>query len=113
MGKEIAADRSIEIHCHFNQHNLSLLPGTFMNAEIEVKNKAAMVLPDEALVRYDNQQYVFVQSDSLQFVMKEVQTGISENGYTQVIDGVDMRKDKIVTRGSYTLLMMLKNKAEE
>jgi cobalt-zinc-cadmium efflux system membrane fusion protein len=84
-----------------------------MNAEIEVKNKAAMVLPDEALVRYDNQQYVFVQSDSLQFVMKEVQTGISENGYTQVIDGVDMRKDKIVTRGSYTLLMMLKNKDEE
>jgi cobalt-zinc-cadmium efflux system membrane fusion protein len=84
-----------------------------LNAEIEVKNKAAMVLPDEALVRYDNQQYVFVQSDSLQFVMKEVQTGISENGYTQVIDGMDMRKDKIVTRGSYTLLMMLKNKAEE
>jgi hypothetical protein len=45
--------------------------------------------------------------------MREVQTGISENGYTQVIDGVDIRKDKIVTRGSYTLLMMLKNKAEE
>ena len=113
MGKEIAADRSIEIHCHFNQQNLSLLPGTFMNAEIEVKNKAATVLNDDALVRFDNRQYIFVQSDSLQFVMKEVQTGISENGYTQVIDGVDLRKDKIVTRGSYTLLMMLKNKAEE
>ena len=113
MGKEIGADRSIEIHCHFNQHNLSLLPGTFMNAEIEVKNKAATVLPDEALVRFDNRQYIFVQSDSLQFVMKEVQTGISENGYTQIINGVEMLKDKIVTRGSYTLLMMLKNKADE
>ena len=113
MGKEIAADRSIEIHCHFNQHNLSLLPGTFMNAEIEVKNKAATVLPDDALVRFNNQQYVFVQTDSLQFVMKEVQPGISENGYTQIINGVDMLKDKIVIRGSYTLLMMLKNKADE
>ena len=113
MGKEIGADRSIEIHCHFNQHNLSLLPGTFMNAEIEVKNKAATLLPDEALIRFDNRQYIFVQSDSLQFVMKEVQTGISENGYTQVMNGVDMLKDKIVTRGSYTLLMMLKNKADE
>ena len=113
MGKEIAADRSIEIHCHFNQNNLSLLPGTFMNAEIEVKNKSAMVLPDEALVSFDNQQFVFVQTDSLQFVMKEVQPGISENGYTQVMNGVDILKDKIVTRGSYTLLMMLKNKADE
>ena len=113
MGKEIAADRSIEIHCHFNQHNLSLLPGTFMNAEIEVKNKEATVLPDDALVRFNNQQYVFVQTDSLQFVMKEVQPGISENGYTQIINGVDMLKDKIVIRGSYTLLMMLKNKADE
>ena len=113
MGKEIAADRSIEIHCHFNQHNLSLLPGTFMNAEIEVKNKAATVLPDDALVRFDNRQFIFVQSDSLQFVMKEVQPGISENGYTQIINGVEMLKDKIVTRGSYTLLMMLKNKADE
>ena len=113
MGKEIAADRSIEIHCHFNQHNLSLLPGTFMNAEIEVKNKAATVLPDDALVRFNNQQYVFVQTDSLQFVMKEVQPGISERGYTQIINGVDMLKDKIVIRGSYTLLMMLKNKADE
>ena len=113
MGKEIAADRSIEIHCHFNQHNLSLLPGTFMNAEIEVKNKEATVLPDDALVRFNNQQYVFVQTDSLQFVMKEVQPGISDNGYTQIINGVEMLKDKIVTRGSYTLLMMLKNKADE
>lgn len=113
MGKEIAADRSIEIHCHFNQHNLSLLPGTFMNAEIEVKNKVATVLPDDALVRFNNQQYVFVQTDSLQFVMKEVQPGISENGYTQIINGVDLLKDKIVIRGSYTLLMMLKNKADE
>jgi len=113
MGKEIAADRSIEIHCHFNQHNLSLLPGTFMNAEIEVKNKAANVLPDEALVQFNNRQYIFVQTDSLQFVMKEVQTGISENGYTQVMNGVDRQKDKVVTRGSYTLLMMLKNKADE
>ena len=113
MGKEIGADRSIEIHCHFNQHNLSLLPGTFMNAEIEVKNKAATVLPDDALVRFNNKQFVFVQTDSLQFVMKEVQPGITENGYTQIINGVDMLKDKIVTRGSYTLLMMLKNKADE
>lgn len=113
MGKEIGADRSIEIHCHFNQHHLSLLPGTFMNAEIAVKTKAAAVLPDEAIVRYNNRQYLFVQTDSLHFAMKEVQTGIAENGYTQLIPTADLPNNKIVTRGSYTLLMMLKNKSED
>lgn len=113
MGKEIGADRSIEIHCHFNQHHLSLLPGTFMNAAIEVKNKAAAVLPDAAIVRYNNRQYLFIQSDSLHFNMKEIQTGIAENGYTQVMNAADFTKSKIVTSGSYTLLMMLKNKSDD
>ena len=84
-----------------------------MNAAIEVKNKAAAVLPDAAIVRYNNRQYLFIQSDSLHFEMKEVQTGIAENGYTQVMNAADFAKSKIVTNGSYTLLMMLKNKSDD
>jgi hypothetical protein len=45
--------------------------------------------------------------------MKEVQTGIGENGYTQVMNAADFAKSKIVTSGSYTLLMMLKNKSDD
>lgn len=113
LGKEIADDRSIEIHCHFLQEHIPLLPGTYMNAEIEVKNQAATVLPDAAVVRYNNRNYVFTQTDSLQFVMKEAQVGLSENGYTQLLNPEAFKGNKIVTKGSYTLLMSLKNKSEE
>jgi hypothetical protein len=47
------------------------------------------------------------------FSMREVQTGISENGYT-VVSGAALSTDtKVVVNGSYTLLMMLKNKQED
>ena len=113
LGKEIAEDRSIEIHCHFMQAHVPLLPGTYMNADIQVTNQTAAVLPDAALVRYNNRNFVFTQTDSLQFVMKEVQVGISENGYTQLLNSEGLKGNKIVTKGSYTLLMTLKNKSEE
>ncbi|MEI8110894.1 MAG: efflux RND transporter periplasmic adaptor subunit [Chitinophagia bacterium] len=113
LGKEIGEDRSIEIHCHFLQAHVPLLPGTYMNAEIEIKNQAATVLPDAAVVRYNNRNFLFIQSDSLHFVMKEVEVGISENGFTQLLNSEGLRGNKIVTKGSYTLLMALKNKSEE
>jgi cobalt-zinc-cadmium efflux system membrane fusion protein len=84
-----------------------------MNAEIMVRNQAATVVPDEAIVQYNNKNYLFVPSDSLMFSMREVQTGISENGYT-VVSGAALSTDtKVVVNGSYTLLMMLKNKQED
>lgn len=113
LGKEIGEDRSIEIHCHFLQSNVPLLPGTYMNAEIQVNNQAAAVLPDAAVVRYDNRNFVFTQIDSLQFAMKEVQVGLSENGYTQLLNSEGLKGNTIVIKGSYTLLMALKNKSEE
>jgi len=113
IGRQIADNRSVEVHCHFQRESAHLFPGTYMNAEIMVRNQAATVVPDEAIVQYNNKNYLFVPSDSLMFSMREVQTGISENGYT-VVSGAALSTDtKVVVNGSYTLLMMLKNKQED
>lgn len=113
IGKEISDNRSVEVHCHFMRESVQLLPGTYMNAEIKVKKHMANVLPDEAIVQYNNKNYVFVKTDSLRFVMREVQTGIAEKGYTTV-SGAGLTKDEpVVVKGAYTLLMMLKNKQED
>jgi cobalt-zinc-cadmium efflux system membrane fusion protein len=113
IGREIAENRSIEVHCHFDQEAVRLLPGTFMNAEVMVKNQQANVLPEEAILQYSNRKYVFVQIDSLHYSMREVQTGITENGYTVVSGAGITPADQVVIKGSYTLLMMLKNKQED
>ena len=113
IGREIAENRSIEVHCHFDQEAVRLLPGTYMNAEVMVKNQQANVLPEEAILQYSNRKYVFVQIDSLHYSMREVQTGTTENGYTVVSGAGITPADQVVIKGSYTLLMMLKNKQED
>ena len=45
--------------------------------------------------------------------MIEIETGISENGFTEIISKADLTGKEIVTKGAYTLLMSLKNKEEE
>jgi len=113
IGREIAENRSIEVHCHFDQESVRLLPGTYMNAEVMIKNQQLNVLPEEAIVQYSNRKYVFVQTDSLQYSLREVQTGITENGFTVVSGAGITTNDQVVIKGSYTLLMMLKNKQED
>ena len=113
IGREISDNRGVEVHCHFLRESAHLLPGTYMNAEIMVRNQAATVVPDEAVVQFNNKNYVFVPTDSLQFSMREVQAGISENGFTVISGAAITPETKVVVKGSYTLLMMLKNKQED
>jgi cobalt-zinc-cadmium efflux system membrane fusion protein len=45
--------------------------------------------------------------------MTEVQSGASEDGFTEVINSSDIKAKSIVIKGAYTVLMSIKNKAEE
>lgn len=45
--------------------------------------------------------------------MEKVETGISENGFTQIVNSKDFEGKEIATKGAYTLLMVSKNKSEE
>ncbi len=115
IGKDVTGDRAVEVHCHLNKEDRSLVPGMFMNAEIEVQSKKAYTLPDEAIVRYGNKQYVFAVRDSSIYEMVEAQTGHSENGFTALLPSTNLHPESqtYVTSGAYALLMKLKNKEEE
>lgn len=111
IGKDFTENRSTEIHCHFTNYNKALLPGMYMNAEIEVKSQKSNVLPSDAIVSYENKNYVFLAKANKQFEMKNVLTGNSENGYTEIFSE-DLKDKRIVTKGAYSLLMKLKNVEE-
>jgi membrane fusion protein, heavy metal efflux system len=113
IGKDIYSDRSTDVHCHFEDYDKTLIPGTYMNAEIEVKNNRVRVLPDEALVRYNNKQFAFTKKTDNQFEMVEINTGDRENGFTEVLISNEMALKEFVKKGAYSLLMSLKNKSEE
>jgi cobalt-zinc-cadmium efflux system membrane fusion protein len=115
IGKDLTQDRSVEVHCHFEQYDKLLIPGMFMNAEIEVQSHNALAIPTDAVVRFEGKQFVFTETENKKYLMQEVTTSNSENGFTQIIfpSDFDATNKTFVTKGAYTLLMKMKNTEEE
>lgn len=114
MGKDINAEGYTDVHCHFEQYDKILIPGTYMNAEIKVKNRQAIVLPADAIVRHEGKHFIFKEVSRQKYAMLEVEVGETENGLTELLVPEAMLKEtgNYVIKGAYTLLMMLKNEAE-
>jgi len=112
IGKDFSENKSTEMHCHFTNFDKALLPGMYMNAEIELNSQQYNVLPSDAIVNYENKNYIFIEKGNKRFEMKEVTTGTSENGYVVIVSNEDLKDANIVIKGSYSLLMKMKNLEE-
>lgn len=113
IGKDLGEDRSTEVHCHFEDYDKTLIPGTYMNAEVQIKANNSFVLPEDAVVTFENKKYAFVKKSAKEFEMIPVETGVVENGFIELLNGKQLANETFVLKGAYTLLMTLKNKAEE
>lgn len=113
ISKSLNADRTAEIHCHFQNYHAALVPGMFMNGEIAVENKQALTVPEEAVVRWENKFYVFVEEANNSFHMTEVKPGISSNGRQQIEGAGITAQTSLVTKNAYAVLMKNKNTGEE
>lgn len=113
ISKDISAEHYAEVHCHFEDYDKSLIPGMYMNAEIELHNDNLPVLPEDALVNFEGKHFVFIAREKNVFELTEVTTGAKENGFIEIKNATEFNNKSIVTKGAYTLLMALKNKAEE
>ncbi len=112
IGHSLTLEKNTEVHCHFKNYDKSLVPGMYMNAEIELKNVNAVTVPEEALVRFGNFEYVFVELKKNHFEMIKVTTGAKENGYVEITNSGKLTNQPVVLKGAYSLLMKLKNTEE-
>jgi len=114
IGRDLSADRNADVHCHFENYDKTLVPGTYMNADIQVKNTRAYAITSEAIVQFEGKQYIYKVIGNRQFEMIPVNIGESENGFTEILSPTtDVTSNAVVvTKGAYSLLMMMKNKAE-
>lgn len=114
ISQDIAADRTAEVHCHFDKYDSNLLPGMYMNAEIELKNTKSLSVPEEAIVNFEGKNYLFVKTNMKNsFEMREIELGNTENGWSQVLNYQNFENQSMIFKGAYGLLMALKNTAEE
>ncbi|RKS55508.1 cobalt-zinc-cadmium efflux system membrane fusion protein [Gillisia mitskevichiae] len=120
IGSGVRDDRSITVHGHLLKEYEDLWPGMFVNARIETGTSDSYTLPENAVVRFNAKNYIFIskgtkQEDGVEkhnFEMLEVKTGSSEAGVIQINpvgQELDFKKVSIVLKDANTLLATAKN----
>lgn len=107
--KDLDGNGIADVHCHFENYNSSLVPGMYMNAEVQTERSFSDAIPEESMVDFEGKNYVFVETKKQTYKMTPVKTNESENGFIQILNPQDFKGQKIVTKNAYTLLMKLKN----
>jgi membrane fusion protein, heavy metal efflux system len=113
ISRDLSPERIAEVHCHFENSDKRLAPGMYMNAEIQLKDDNKLTITEDAIVNFEESDYVFVKKSDNSFEMTPVKTGTIERGYVEVVNAEIFKDKQLVTKGAYTLLMTLKNKSEE
>lgn len=113
ISQDVSSERTAEVHCHFLDYDKTLLPGMYMNAEIETTKNNVLALPEDAIVSFEGKEYVFIKETNNQYILTEIKTGSKENGFVEIENGKLLSEKAIVIKGAYTLLMKLKNTADE
>ena len=111
--KDVDGSGIADVHCHFEKYDPALIPGMYMNAEVETENSFANAIPEESVVDFEGKSYVFVEIKKQTYKMMPVSIGISENGFIEILNFADFKGKKIVTKNAYTLLMKMKNTSED
>lgn len=112
ISKDISTDGTAEVHCHFEQYDQTLIPGMYMNADISVDHSHVMCLPEESIVSFEGKQYIFLKEQNDSYTIKDIQTGIRDKGFVQILNPDDLQKKSIVIKGAYSLLLQSKKSQE-
>lgn len=116
LGRAVEGDHSVKVHVHFDEEAPTLVPGTYLQAEIEVEAQSVPCLPDPAWVHYQGRDYAFMVIDDQAhtYQMLEISPGMHENGYTELKEAeVTLLSKRYVVVGAYGLLSILKNIEED
>ncbi len=112
ISKDVSPDGSVDVHCHFENYDKTLLPGMYMNAEVEVSNNLSNALPNDCVVSFEGNNYVFVEETKMKYLLKNIVVGNTANNVTQISNANVLHGKNIVSKGAYTLLMKMKNTEE-
>lgn len=121
-GKSIGDDRTYLVYATVTSVCKNLLPGMYVNALISEADAKVTALPSDAVVSFDDKDYIFTYEKNkleagkpfTEYRMVEVKKGVSESGFTEVHlpDGFNINNVRVVTKGAYCLLSAKKNAGE-
>jgi cobalt-zinc-cadmium efflux system membrane fusion protein len=114
IGREIGADRTVKVHCHFDKLPKEIVPGSYLKAEINVDEMEHIVVPTDAIVNFGGKDMIYVTSDNRHFIPVEIEvlSAQGDKSAIQAINDMDFMNRKFVSNGAYELLST-QNKEEE
>lgn len=92
--------------------NPEFIRGMYINGEVSINSRFTIGLSNESVVSFENKNYIFEDSGNKKYQMIPVNTGISDGQFTEILKADHLKDKKIVQKGAYSLLMLLKNKAD-
>ena len=121
-GKSINNDKTYKVYANVIGRCKNMLPGMYVNAVIQSKSNQATSVPSEAIVSFDDKDYIFVFEKNkveagkpfTEYRMVQIQKGVSDNGFTEIVlpGTLDYKTVKVVVKGAYNLLSAKKNAGE-
>ena len=121
-GKIINDDKTYKVYARVSGFCENILPGMYVSAIIEASTNKVTALPSDAIVSFDDKDYIFVfEKDKMEngkpfteYRMVEVHKGVTDGGYSEIElpDGLDVKTARVVVKGAYNLLSAMKNAGE-
>lgn len=110
--------KSIAVHAEIKDNDrLGLIPGMFVNAIIDVGGQQVLALPEQAVIKLGEQEFIYVQQPGRQpstFEMTPVKTGIRENGYAEIrfLNPLRHQEPVVATQGAFFIYSKWKSEQE-
>jgi len=94
----------------------------YVNAVIQLNSNRVASVPSEAIVSFEDKDYIFVHDKNkvengktmTEYRMIQIQKGITADGFTEVDlpEGFNIKAAKVIIKGAYNLLSAKKNAGE-
>ncbi len=114
VSKNLDEDKTGLVHCHFMNTPKNVVPGMFLTADFSVKNSDAVIVPVNAIQRFQGVDYIFIQNSSNEFEAKKVSVGSINKSTAAILnpEATEWVGKNIVIENAYSLLGKLMNKTE-
>ena len=121
-GKSINNDKTYKVYATVIGHCKNMLPGMYVNAVIQAKSSQVTAVPSEAIVSFEDKDYIFVIERNkveagkpfTEYRMVQIQKGVTDEGFTEIVlpGKFNFKAAKVVMKGAYNLLSAKKNAGE-
>jgi len=114
VSRSLDEEKSGLLHCHFLNAPKNVAPGMFLTADFSLQNDEAIVVPIDAIQRFQGIDYVFIQKSNNEFEAKKVSVGVINKTSAAILnqEASEWIGKNVVIENAYSLLGKLMNKTE-